>query len=62
MSTFIKIDRYYVNLDSVALVEELEEIYMVRLNVPAITDEISISKTSVEGLNLIRALRERMAK
>ena len=65
MSTsFVKLDRYYVNLDCIALVEEVEEIYMVRLNTSTknIPEVVTVSKTTNEGLSLMRAIQERIAR
>ena len=63
MSTFVKIDRFYVNLDSIALIEDKGEVFVVRLttSVPG-TELLKVKKDSSEGLDLQKALRDRMAK
>ena len=63
MSTFVKIDRFYVNLDSIALIEDKGEVFVVRLTSPVPgTELLKVKKDSIEGLDLQKALRDRMAK
>ena len=62
MSTFVKVDRFYVNLDSIALLEDKGEVFVVRLTTPVPgTELLKVKKDSHEGMDLLKALRDRMA-
>lgn len=63
MSTFVKISKFYVNLDYIAVVEETDDLLMVRFgttapNIPV----VSIKKASAEGVDLLNALQERLKR
>ena len=62
MSTFVKIDRFYVNLDSIALIEDKGEVLVVRLTSPVPgTELLKVKKDTDEGIDLLKALKDRMA-
>lgn len=64
MSTFVKVDRFYVNLDSIALVEDAGEAFVVRLTNPTANGPqvLNVKKTSNEGMDLLKALGERLPR
>ncbi len=62
MPTFVKVDKFYVNLDSIALIEDKGEVFVVRLTTPVPgTELLRVKKDSTEGMDLLKALRDRMA-
>ncbi|SLM45862.1 hypothetical protein NSND_63295 [Nitrospira sp. ND1] len=63
MSVFVKISRFYVNLDYIAVVEETEDLLIVRFGTTASNiPQVSIKKSSAEGVDLLSALHERLKK
>jgi hypothetical protein len=65
MSRFVKVNSFYVNIDSIAVVEEKGEVLTVRLNtqlggVPS-ADMLRVKIDSSEGVDLLNAIKERVS-
>jgi hypothetical protein len=60
--SFVKLDRYYANLDYIALVEESGDSLIVRFHHMAkdLPTTVSVRKDSNEGQDLVKALKSRM--
>lgn len=60
--SFVKLDRYYANVDYIALVEESGESFIVRFHHTAtgLPTSVTVRKDSNEGHDLLKAIKNRL--